>query len=92
LKAPAEIQLEKVEVFEIPGDKMGHRFTVTGLAFTESGFSVGPLAQYLQAIAREPGVALAPVTEISVSDRVEQDSDKPTQRAVTRFTLQGTAP
>ncbi len=92
LRAPADIQLEKVEVFEIPGDKVGHRFTVSGLAFTESSFSMGPLAQYLQTLAQEPGVVLAPVTEIRVSDRMEQDSDKPAQRAVTRFTLQGTAP
>lgn len=92
LKAPADIQLERVEILELPGDKMAHRFTVTGVAFTENSFSVGPLAQYLQAIAREPGVVLAPVREIRVSDRMEQDSDKPAQRAVTRFTLQGTAP
>ena len=92
LNTPADIQLEKVEVFEIPGDRVGHRFTVVGLAFTESRFSVGPLAQYLQAVARQPGVVLAPVSEIQVSDRMELDSDQPAQRAVTRFTLQGTAP
>jgi hypothetical protein len=91
-KAPPDIQLEKVEVFEIPGDKVGHRFVVTGLAFTENRFSVGPLAQYLHDLASEPGVKLAPVSEVSVSDRVDQGTEKPDRKAVTRFTLQGTAP
>jgi hypothetical protein len=93
LKAPPDIQLEKVEVVEIAGDKVAHRFTVTGLAFTESRFSVGPLALYLQSVGKEPGVTLAPVSEISVSDRTQdQGTEKPEQKAVTRFTLQGTAP
>jgi len=92
LKAPADIQLEKVEVFEIPGDKVAHRFTVTGLAFTENSFSVGPLAQYLNTLVREPGVVLAPVSEVSVSDRLDEGTNKPDRKAVTRFTLQGTAP
>jgi len=92
LKAPADIQLEKVEVFEVPGDKVAHRFTVTGLAFTENSFSMGPLAQYLDTLHREPGVALAPVSEVSVSDRVDPSTEKPDRKAVTRFTLQGVAP
>ena len=92
LEAPKDIQLEKVEVFEIPGDRVGHRFTVTGLAFTEKAFSVGPLAQYVGALAHEPGLVLAPLSEMSVSDRVDPSTDKPEQRAVTRFKLEGTAP
>jgi len=90
-RAPKDIQLDKVEVFEVPGDKMAHRFTVTGLAFTDNGFSVGPLAEYLNLLAREPGLVLNPVSEVSVSDRLEANSEKPQQRAVTRFTVQGTA-
>ncbi len=92
LKAPPDIQLERVEIFEVPGDSVAHRFTVTGLAFTETGFSVGPLAEYLGTLTREPGLILAPVSDVSVSDRLESGTDKPEQKAVTRFKLQGTAP
>jgi len=92
LEAPQGIQLEKVEILEAGGDARGHRFTVTGLSTTSHAFSMGPLAQYLYALGREPGLKLAPVSEVSVSDRMEEGRERIEQRAVTRFTLQGTAP
>ena len=89
---PQGIQLEKVELLEVPGTPGVHTFKVTGLAFTERSFSVGPLAQYLIALSRQPGVALEPVSELSISDRVVAGSEKaPDQLAITRFTLKGVA-
>ena len=60
--------------------------------FTDQAFSVGPLAVYAEVLSRETGVALAPITQVSVSDRLDETSSKLDQRAVTRFTLEGTAP
>ena len=89
-RAPHGIQLEKVEILESPGVVTRHRFTVTGLAFTDSGFSMGPLAQYMAGLA-QAGVVLAPGTEASTSDRVVDSRDKHLdQLAITRFTLRGT--
>ena len=91
-EAPAGIQLEKVELLEAPGATGAHSFKVTGLAFTERSFSVGPLAQYLIAVSRLPGVTLEPVSELSISDRVVAGADKGLdQMAITRFTLKGVA-
>jgi hypothetical protein len=91
-KAPSGIQLEKVEVLQAAGDEVNHTFEITGLAFTERSFSVGPLAQYLVALGRQPGVALQPVAEVTISDRVVDGRDKQLdQMAITRFTLKGTA-
>jgi hypothetical protein len=92
LEAPEGIVLEKVEVTEAPEGATGHRFTISGLAYTDAIFSVGPLARYLRILAAEPGVQLAPVREIKVSDRMQEGDVKLDQRAVTRFTLEGTAP
>ena len=92
LQAPAGIQLEKVEISQIPGEKVAHRFQVLGLSLTDQTFSVGPLAVYAEAISREEGVALAPITQVSVSDRIDESASKLDQQAVTRFTLEGTAP
>ena len=90
--APQGIQLEKVEILEAPGEDVAHSFEITGLAFTEKAFSVGPLAQYLLALGRQAGVRLQPVTEISISDRVLAASDNHVdQWAITRFTLKGSA-
>jgi hypothetical protein len=89
---PAGIQLEKVEVLEQPGDEVAHTFQITGMAFTERSFSVGPLAQYLVALGRQTGVTLLPVTEVTISDRVVDGREKHVdQMAITRFTLKGSA-
>ena len=87
---PQGIQLEKVELLELPGDTVGHSFEITGLAFTERSFSVGPLAQYLLALGHHPGLTLQPVSEVSISDRVVEGREKKVeQMAITRFTLKG---
>ena len=89
---PAGIQLEKVEVQETPAEPLTLAFTITGLAFTERSFSVGPLAQYLAALGRQPGLTLEPVAEASISDRVvEGKESRLDQMAITRFILKGTA-
>lgn len=89
---PKGIELEKVEVSESPEGGQGHHFTIVGLAYTDAVFSVGPLAQYLQRLVKAPGVHLAPVRQVQVSDRMLEGQTKLDQRAVTRFTLEGTAP
>lgn len=89
---PNGIQLEKVEILETPAEPMAHAFTITGLAFTERSFSVGPLAQYLVALGRQPGVTLDPVAEATISDRVAVGKEsRLDQVAITRFTLKGMA-
>ena len=89
-RPPQGIQLERVEILEAPGSEVAHTFEITGLAFTEKAFSVGPLAQYLVALGHQPGLRLQPVTEISISDRVVAGSEKRMdQWAITRFTLKG---
>jgi hypothetical protein len=89
---PAGIQLEKVEILEAPGDELAHSFEITGLAFTEKSFAVGPLAQYLQALGRERGVRLEPVSEVTISDRLVAGREpKLEQLAIARFTLKGSA-
>lgn len=92
LEAPAGIQLEKVEITQVPGESVGFRFQVKGLALTDRVFSTGPLSQYVDAVAKEPGVHLAPLTRVSVSDRIDESKTKIDQRAITRFTLEGTTP
>jgi len=91
-EVPEGIQLEKVEITELPGGAPGHRFLVSGLAMTGQVFSVGPLAQYLHTLSSQPGFKLAPVREVHVSDRMDEEKGKLDQRAITRFTLEGTAP
>jgi len=91
LQAPQGIRLERVDISEIAGDPSTHRFQVVGLSVTDRAFSVGPLAVYAEAVSREEGVRLAPITQVSVSDRLDE-SERLDQRAVTRFTLEGTAP
>jgi len=91
-QVPEGIQLEKVEITETAGALPGHRFVVSGLVFTGNVFSVGPLAQYLQTLSQESGFKLSPLQEIQVSDRVDEKQGQLDQRAVSRFTLEGTAP
>jgi hypothetical protein len=89
LQAPRGVVIEKVEVCEIAGNQMAHHFTVSGTALTERDFSVGPLAQYLMFLAKMPGVVLSPIKDLSISDRMEEQSNKLDQQAVTRFTFEG---
>jgi hypothetical protein len=91
-QAPSGIQLEKVEIREAPGDDVSHTFEITGLAFTEKSFSVGPLAQYLLLLGHRSGVRLEPVSEVTISDRVlEPRAGQVDQMAITRFTLKGSS-
>jgi len=88
---PQGIQLEKVEILQLPGDRVTEGFTITGLAFTERGFSVGPLAQYVLDLNRQAGLTLEPVAEATISDRVVAGQERHLdQLAITRFTLKGT--
>ena len=86
---PAELRLEKVEVQQVPASQVAWSFQVSGTAVTESGFSVGPLAQYLAQLQRLEGLELDPLHEVSVSDRMEPGATRPDARAITRFTLSG---
>lgn len=92
LSPPEGITLEKVEVLEVAGEKPAHAFTVVGTALTSRRFSVGPLAQYVATLAGTPGLRLAPLKEVSVSDRLEEGKERIEQQAVTRFTLEGKLP
>jgi hypothetical protein len=92
LQAPPGIRLEQVEILESPGDPLAHHFKVSGTAMTDKAFSVGPLAVYADAVGRLEGVRLAPLAEVSVSDRMDEAGQRVDQRAVTRFVLEGTAP
>lgn len=89
MDAPAELHLEKVEVQQLPGPGPTWSFQVTGAAITGPGFSVGPLARYLEQLLKLEGLELDPLQEVSVSDRMEADSTQLAARAVTRFTLNG---
>jgi hypothetical protein len=91
LETPEGMRLEKVEINQVPGDAVSHQFKVSGLALTEKAFSVGPLAQYAEKLSHEKGVKLAPISEVEVSDRIDTGAGEIDQRAVTRFTLEGTA-
>lgn len=92
-EVPDGLQLEQVEILELPGEKVAHRFSIRGLALTDRTYSVGPLALYLDALRRESGLLLAPVREVQVSDRIlEGGALKVEQRAVTRFHLEGIGP
>ncbi len=92
LQAPDGVRLEKVEISQVAGDKVSHRFKVSGVSLTGASFSVGPLARFAEAISRLEGVRLAPITQVSVSDRLSDSGVTIDQRAITRFTIEGTAP
>jgi hypothetical protein len=89
MKTPAGLQLEKVEVFQVPGGGLTHRFSVSGTAITGQAFSAGPLAEYLQSLQRTPGFTLAPLKDVSISDLQEDQKRAPVARAVTHFSLEG---
>ena len=92
LQAPDGIQLEKVEISQMAGDEVSHRFKVSGVSLTGTSFSVGPLARFAETISQLEGVRLAPITQVSVSDRMSDSGGVIDQRAITRFTIEGTAP
>lgn len=94
LTAPAGVELDKVDIQQQPGQGLTLSFQVSGTALTGSSFSVGPLASYVSGLQHLSGLALDPLQDIRVSDRVvagEPGSapDQPQARALTRFTLSG---
>ncbi len=91
-EAPAGVALEKVEVLQAPGEALRYRFVVTGTALTEPSFSTGPLSLYLARLQACPGLELLPMREVQVLDRREEGGAKIDQRAVARFTVEGSAP
>lgn len=90
-QVPDGITLERVEVVALPGDASRFRWEVEGVARTQGGFSVGPLARYLNQVAAHPGMQLEPLREVKVSDRVPSDGGR-VEHAVTRFRMAGVAP
>ncbi len=86
---PAQLRLEKVEVQQLPASDITWSFHVSGMAMTEGGFSVGPLAHYLAELQLLEGLELDPLHDVSVSDRMEPGATRPEARAITRFTLSG---
>ena len=87
--APPGLELEKVEIQQHPGPGADLAFQVSGTALTESSFSVGPLAGYVSDLQRLSGLALDPLQEVSVSDRIQAGEPGVPTRALTRFTLSG---
>jgi hypothetical protein len=88
-QVPAGIQLERLEILET---ESGHRFSVVGVASTGPDFSVGPVAQYLRGLADEPGVKLAPLRDVDVSDLSDLAKGRVAKPAVTHFRVEGTTP
>lgn len=94
LEVPEGVVLEEVEVLQMPGDALRHRFRVSGTALSQGHLSVGPMAQYMAWLQGFSGLQLQPLQDVSISDRVTEGGGRngPDQRAVTRFTLMGEAP
>lgn len=92
LGAPEGVALEKVDVQQVPGDAVRHRFLVKGTALTDPAFAVGPLALYLGRLQALEGLKLDPLKEVQVLDRREEGNGRLDQQAVARFTLEGSAP
>lgn len=93
--APPGVTLDTIEVREHAGGGGQFDFQVTGTALSQGSLSVAPLAHYLDRIQGLPGVSLAPLQTVEVTDLrgtgAPQDQ-APAHRAAARFTLQGTAP
>ncbi len=92
LRAPQGVELERVEIQQSSPGTIAHRFSVSGLAYTDKTFSVGPLATFVAAIAEVRGVQLEPIQEVLISDRVDESLGRIDQRAITRFTITGRVP
>lgn len=86
---PAGVELEKLEIQQLPGEEAALAFQVSGTALTHASFSMGPVAAYVANVQRLPGLALDPLKDVSVSDRMVAGEPGPQARALTRFTLSG---
>jgi hypothetical protein len=88
---PPGVELEKLDIQQLPGDEVTLAFQVSGTALTRNAFSVGPVAGYVAHLQRLPGLALDPLKDVSVSDRmvVGDRGPHPQDQALTRFTLTG---
>jgi hypothetical protein len=92
-QVPDEVELHKVEILQVAGDGVSHRFTLDGAALTRESFSMGSLAKYFTLLAGHPGVRLEPLREVTVLDRpTDRSSGLPEEQAITRFRLEGSAP
>jgi hypothetical protein len=91
LEAPDGVVLEKVEIQQVPGDAIQHRFHVEGTALTAPSFSTGPLAIYLGRVQSQRGIVLEPLKEVQVLDRQDETSAKIDRQAVARFAFDGRA-
>ncbi len=98
LSPPRGVALDKVDIQQQPGPELTLSFQVSGTALTGSSFSVGPLASYVASLQHLGGLALDPLQDIRVSDRlvagesvsaVDPSQSQPQARAITRFTLSG---
>ena len=92
LSAPTGVDLEKVEIQQLPGGGSALGFQVSGTALTGSSFSVGPLAAYVADLQHLSGLSLDPLQDIRVSDRIAAGEPAVQTRALTRFALSGRLP
>lgn len=92
-QAPEGVELQKVEISQLPGDDLRLRFQLDGSARTLGGFSLGALAAYFSHLAGRPGLKLEPLRQVTVVDQRGAEGPAPApEQAVTRFHLGGTAP
>jgi len=92
-QAPVGVELQKVEISQLPGDNLRQRFQLDGSARTLGGFSLGALAAYFRHLAGRPGMKLEPLRQVTVVDQSGGEGPAPArEQAVTRFHLGGTEP
>jgi hypothetical protein len=89
-QVPDGVELQKVQISQVPGNALAHRFTADGVAVTRQGFSMGTVADYFKLLTGHPGMRLEPLKEVTVMDDGEQGTSP--EHALTRFRLEGTAP
>ena len=92
LQPPPGVALDRVEITQASGADLTQAFKVEGSARTRSEFSVGALAAYLDLLAQEPGLKLQPLQGVGVEDLPAGPGTGGAEQAVTRFSLEGTAP
>jgi hypothetical protein len=85
-QVPAGVDLGRVEIAQTPGDGLGFRFKVEGVARTGDGLSPQALERYLASLAAEPGLRLDPLRAVLVQDTAEPGGGL----ASARFLLEGT--
>lgn len=90
LHPPKGVRLRKAEILQVPGNARGNRFSVEGEALTRSTFSVGCLAAYHRSLTAHPGTKLEPLREVKILDG--EAGGLETEKALTRFRLEGSAP